>query len=344
MFRFAKWLIFVALFSGVGFVSTLYGSEPVLIGSERVTVEESCVALCADAGAGGYEAFPDVTRLVDGRLFCAFYAGYTHVSFPNESLPQGGRIVGCYSSDEGRTWTEPRVVVDTPLDDRDPSLLQSPDGRLICNFFTHSPGNRHRDSYLVESSDGGETWSAPRLLFANFPCSSPIRILSTGRWILGFYEGAGHTYAAVSWSDDAGRTWSPLVKVPCPWPVDESDLIERLDGSLYLIQRDHMAVSGSTDGGETWSESTDAGFVGHCPYLLRLKDRPLVLLGTRVPETMLRVSRDDCQTWSEPIQIDTHHGAYPSMVELTDGTVLVVYYEEGDRSNILARRIRFETP
>jgi len=29
-----------------------------------------------DAGAGGYEAFPDVCRLSDGRLMAVFYAGY----------------------------------------------------------------------------------------------------------------------------------------------------------------------------------------------------------------------------------------------------------------------------
>jgi hypothetical protein len=40
--------------------------------------------------------------------------------------------------------------------------------------------------------------------------------------------------------------------------------------------------------------------------------------------------------------IDSHIGAYASTVELRDGTVLVVYYEEGEGSAIRARRFRLE--
>ena len=50
------------------------------------------VYVCQDAGAGAYEAFPDVCRLNDGRLLCVFYAGWEHVSLPNETHPSGGRI------------------------------------------------------------------------------------------------------------------------------------------------------------------------------------------------------------------------------------------------------------
>jgi sialidase-1 len=56
--------------------------------------------------------------------------------------------------------------------------------------------------------------------------------------------------------------------------------------------------------------------------------------------TALRVSRNGCQTWSEPVVIDEVVGAYPSMVNLKDGSTLVVYYEEGQSSNIRARRFR----
>ena len=63
------------------------------------------VHVCEDAGAGGYEAFPDVCRLNDGRLMCVFYAGYGHIALPNDQLPKGGRISYCLSSDEGHiSW------------------------------------------------------------------------------------------------------------------------------------------------------------------------------------------------------------------------------------------------
>jgi hypothetical protein len=38
--------------------------------------------------------------------------------------------------------------------------------------------------------------------------------------------------------------------------------------------------------------------------------------------------------------IDEVIGAYPSMVNLKDGSVLVVYYEEGAGSSIRSRRFR----
>ena len=38
--------------------------------------------------------------------------------------------------------------------------------------------------------------------------------------------------------------------------------------------------------------------------------------------------------------VDTVGGAYPSMVNLKDGSVLIVYYEEGPGSSIRAKRFR----
>jgi hypothetical protein len=52
------------------------------------------------------------------------------------------------------------------------------------------------------------------------------------------------------------------------------------------------------------------------------------------------VSRDEGKSWQGPCQIDTTPGAYASTVELKDGSVLVVYYEEGEGSAVRARRFR----
>ena len=49
------------------------------------TPPNNYVLVCTDAGAGGYEAFPDVCRMKDGRLICVFYAGYGHVALQNNS-------------------------------------------------------------------------------------------------------------------------------------------------------------------------------------------------------------------------------------------------------------------
>lgn len=60
----------------------------------------------------------------------------------------------------------------------------------------------------------------------------------------------------------------------------------------------------------------------------------------RLPSTSLHYSLDEGQTWSENIVVYKVGGAYPSMVTLKDDTILIVYYEEGDRSSIRAKRFR----
>jgi len=320
--------------------------------SQAATVElkfppQYFIRIRADASVGGYAAFPDVCRLQDGRLLCVFYAGYGHVALPNAQLPKGGQIVACYSSDEGSTWTVPETIIDTPLDDRDPSVVQLADGRILVAFFTYQrpDGKTTTETGIVESADNGKTWSEPRFLFTNVPVSTPIRILSDGTLLLPLYtfddDNPGSNSGAVSLSYDHGKTWSDVIIIPNGGQqLDaETDLIELKDGTLYAIQRAWMGVSYSKDKGKAWSVSKHAGFEGHCPYLLRTKD-DVILLGTRLPRTNLRISRDECATWSESILVDGVIGAYPSMVERKDGSILIVYYEEGAGSSIRVKKFR----
>ena len=152
-------------------------------------------------------------------------------------------------------------------------------------------------------------------------------------------DGAGgkRAFAGVSLSDDKGKTWS------APHPIglkagkilDETDIIERKDGAILAVLREVMCGSESRDGGKTWSEVYPLGFPGHCPYLLMTKSGTL-LMAHRVPQTSLHWSLDEGRTWHGPVLIDNVIGAYPSLVELKDGTVLCVYYEEGAKSAIKA--------
>ncbi len=305
------------------------------------------VYVCSDAGAGAYEAFPDVCRLQDGRLMSVFYAGWTHVSLPDAAHPKGGRVSMCFSSDEGKTWTPAETLFDGPDDDRDPSIAQLSDGRLFCNFFTlrhkGESGYRGIGSWLVESSDSGKTWSEARLI-SSYYCSSPIRELKNGDLILGLYDETGDdAFGAVIISKDKGKSWTPPVDIPNGGlRLDaETDVIELKDGRLYAAQRtssESMRFSISKDGGLTWSVSKPMGFPGHCPYLYRTPN-DIILCAHRLPKTSLHYSLDECATWSDNVPVDEqNHGAYPSMVALKDGSILIVYYEEGDGSSIRARK------
>ncbi len=310
--------------------------------------------------AGTYQAFPDACRLRNGDIVAVFYAGYAHVSLPKPpEWPKGGRICLVRSRDEGRTWSEPTVIYDDPDDNRDPHIAEMPDGSLVCTFFSLRPTGKEspkwegRGAKMIRSTDGGKTWGreARTLVGAGerWYCSAPVRCVSDGTWLLGVYRYAppSETYGGVLRSTDNGTTWEGpiLIGKGQNLPLDaETDVIELKDGTLYAALRSGkpdvpMHYATSADGGKTWTEAKDIGFRGHAPHLYRMKSGA-ILLTHRVPNTALHISRDEGKTWQGPFEIDHVLGAYPSSVELKDGTVLFVYYEEGEGSAVRARRFR----
>ena len=127
-------------------------------------VSGSEVVVCSDAGAGGLEQFPDVCRMPDDRLICVFNAGYGHVSPTNATYPLGGRISFCTSSDEGRTWSAAQVLLDTVLDDRDPSCTLLSSGRMLLSYFDFDGDYVSVGTKLLISDNGGASWDAPVLI------------------------------------------------------------------------------------------------------------------------------------------------------------------------------------
>jgi len=206
------------------------------------------------------------------------------------------------------------------------------------------------DTCLVTSRNGGETWEAEaRVVAPGWPSSAPVRELPDGTRLLGVYREEGATaYGGVIRSTDGGKSWSAPIPIGKDSGVRldaETDFVRRLDGSLYAALRGdrvNMHYATSPDGGLTWSPVKDIGFAGHCPHFTRLSGGA-ILLTHRLPLTALHVSRDDGRTWQGPYAIDSTPGAYASTVELTDGTVLVVYYEEGAGSAVRARRFKLRS-
>ena len=98
---------------------------------------------------------------------------------------------------------------------------------------------------------------------------------------------------------------------------------------------------GTNDSGKTWWPVRSFGFKGHCPYFLRHCNGTL-LLAHRVPDTSLHWTSDDGKIWNGRVRFDSVGAAYPSMVELPDGLVYCVYYEEGKGSSIREIRLRVD--
>jgi hypothetical protein len=316
--------------------------------------------VCSDAGAGAYEAFPDVCRTKSGELLCVFYAGYGHVSDPRQNLPKGARIAMCRSLDNGQTWSPAEVVADTPIDDRDPSIVALPNGELLVVFMTYDSKRTEgtHQVFSTRSTDNGKVWTEPQPVDTPFTqleaISTPPRLMPDGRLLLTPYgnhkgDNRGYKHAAVLESRDRGHTWTTLAEVKSSQPFQaggkpqslstlllEPDLVRLNDDRLLMLCRPAMVWTESRDGGHTWSEPRELGIAGDCPYLL-LTSRGVLLCGIRhrdTKSTCVIYSRDQGRTWNGPVTIDNVLGAYPSMVELPDGRILVVYYTEGKGSDI----------
>lgn len=315
--------------------------------SRPLPAAEAYRVVCSDAGAGAYEAFPDVCLTPSGELLCVFYAGYGHVSDPKEQLPKGARIALCRSTDEGRTWSPAETVVDTPIDDRDPSILPLPSGELLVVFMTYDAkrtAGTHQ-VYAVRSSDGGKNWSEPQPIDTPFTqleaVSTPPRCLP-GRLLLTPYgnntgDPRSYKHTAVLESRDEGRTWTTLAEIKSPsFMLLEPDLVCLPEERPLIVNRPTMTWTESTDGGKTWSDPQELGISGDCPYLL-LTSKNVLLCGIRhrpTRSTCVIYSTDLGKTWSDQVPVGRVLGAYPSMVELPDGRVLIVYYTEGKGSDI----------
>jgi sialidase-1 len=220
--------------------------------------------------------------------------------------------------------------------------------------------------WLIRSTDGGKSWS-PRLpTMVNSP-HGPIQLRDGRLLYAGKQLWTADKKIGVAESQDDGLTWQWLADLPArtgDTPAGdyhelyhELHAVEAADGTLIVHIRNHSAMNTgetlqteSRDGGRTWSEPHAIGVWGLPSHLLRLRDGRL-LMGygyRRAPfGNQARLSTDHGKTWGEAISLsaDGIGGdlGYPSTVELADGSLLTVWYEQmRESTQAVLRQVRWK--
>ncbi len=112
---------------------------------------------------GGIVAMASVEQLANGSHMALFHDDGRFLHGAGE--PTVFTVYKTLSPDGGLTWNDPRVVIQrSDIDLCEPGLVRSPDGRQIALLLREN--SRTRNSFVVLSTDEGETWSDPRELAA----------------------------------------------------------------------------------------------------------------------------------------------------------------------------------
>jgi hypothetical protein len=114
--------------------------------------------------------------------------------------------------------------------------------------------------WCIETSEpdaAQPTWSKPRRIGDGVMMCKPLA-LSSGEWALPISKWKEHDNSAqMIVSNDQGKTWTRRGGVAFPrTDFDEHMIVERQDGSLWMLARtkDGISESVSTNKGATWSE------------------------------------------------------------------------------------------
>src|SRR5437870_7453224 len=165
--------------------------------------------------------------------------------------PHNGRYVQSpiafvSSSDGGATFTTPTLISGNVLYDQGSRPVVGPDGTLYV-FWDGSTRLATLDStYMVKSTDGGATWSAPVSVST---LADVIPVHNTAFRVNSFPA------AAVASNGDVYVTWTTEVKNSSPIYTGDTDCAYFIVGTSTVQANCHAVAvdSKSTDGGATWT-------------------------------------------------------------------------------------------
>lgn len=208
---------------------------------------------------------PTITKLDNGDLLCAWFAG----SF--EGSPDISIVLSKFNH-ESQEWNEPEIVSqDDTRSEQNPSFFHAPDQSVWLIYTSQEGRQPDKDNMQFTSIikyqktyDNGENWTEPEVLFSQpgtFVRQS-IQVLRNGRWIFSTWVcedselGLTNDPTVFQLSDDEGQTWKE-VRMPESNGRVHANVIELEDGRLVAFMRsrfaDYIYRSESKDNGDSWT-------------------------------------------------------------------------------------------
>lgn len=287
----------------------------------------------------------------------------------NGDLPNHIDVYERHSDDNGATWSTHKMVVGTEADHAlvggghgfgDVSLVECASGKIVAimvggpGYFASTPSNPIVPT-IITSTDGGDTWSAPRTLTDEL-----YKTTYTEGAVQGSFAGSGrglmlqrqkdeqlngrimfamsHRFANnnvqeyIIYSDDEGDTWKFSTQSAYSGG-DESKLVELADGTVMISVRQNgqRGYNKSTDGGVTWgTQAKWADIDGNaCNGDILYVNKHVMLHsypnnGKRKNVT-IKASFDGGKSWSNPYVVCAPSSCYSTMDVTKDGDIAIFY-------------------
>lgn len=274
-----------------------------------------------------YHGWPTVARRQNGELWLSWSGGRESHVCPF------GQVHAMTSRDDGATWTWPRVLLDSAIDDRDSGVIETAKGSLIVTTFTSLAyeDSLKKATAMAEHTDKGwvtkgmspeqfAKWTA-----ANSRLSDEERKAELGEWLVR--------------STDGGKTWSTRLPTSVNSPHGP---IQLKDGRLLYAGKQlwtgdkKIGVCESKDDGQTWQwlaeiptrKGDDAARSYHELHCVEATDGTIIAQIRNHNEankgwTLQTESTDGGKTWSEPRPIC--YGLPSHLLRLRDGHLIMTY-------------------
>jgi len=285
------------------------------------------------------------------------------------------------SNDEVRTWTSIPLFADPAkfAVSNERALLRTREGVILSAWMNgaerQAPKIWHwgeKDvqwtdfilpTYTSRSTDDGKTWEKPVKLSDPWcGCIHSLIQMKSGRIVLVGQEIIPQwRHATVMWaSDDLGKTWQRGDMLDYGFGTHdhagsiEGSVIERKDGSLYLLLRTESGFlwEAISRDGLKWDglKQTTIKSVTCCPQMARLADGRIALLWNAPPrhdpssgssrsELSLAFSEDETASWSKPVIVAANYApggrvSYPYLYERKPGELWITTMQGGLRMKI----------